>query len=79
MVWQTLAPSLLLIPVTLTPVLLSQAGAIYLIGALLLSGGFFYYAVRLALRKSNAVARQLLFASIAYLPLTFLLLVLSQL
>jgi len=78
MAWQSLAPSLLLIPVTLTPALMGQAGATYLIGALLLSCGFFYYAVRLVLRKSNAVARQLLFASIVYLPLMFLLLVLNQ-
>jgi protoheme IX farnesyltransferase len=76
--WQTLVPSLLLIPVTLTPVLLGHGGATYLVGALVLSCGFLCYAVRLALRKSNTVARQLLFASIAYLPLTFLLLVLSQ-
>ena len=78
MAWQTLAPSLLLIPVSLTPVLLGQARAIYLIVTLVLSCGFLYYAVCLAVRKSNTVARQLLFASVAYLPLTLVLLVLNQ-
>jgi heme o synthase len=69
--WQTLAPCLILIPLTLTPAHLRPVSEIYLIGALILSSGFFYYAAQFVLCRSNAVARQLLFASIIYLPLVF--------
>jgi heme o synthase len=78
MTWQTLAPTFALVPLTLIPSLLGQAGGIYLAGALLLSGAFLYCAARLALRPSNAIARQLLLASIFYLPLLFALLALDR-
>jgi len=78
MTWQTLAPALALIPLTLMASLLSQTGVIALGGALLLGSIFLYYGARLALRPSNAIARQLLFASIAYLPLLFALMVLNK-
>jgi protoheme IX farnesyltransferase len=73
--WQTLAPALVLVPLALAPALFGHAGVTYVAGALLLSGGFLYYAARLVLRPSNAIARQLLFASIIYLPLLFAALV----
>jgi heme o synthase len=76
--WQSLAPALALIPVSLAPTFLGHAGAVYLLGALLLSSGFFYYAAELALHRSNDVARRLLFASIIYLPLVLLLMVLDK-
>ncbi len=78
MAWQTLAPALVLIPLALVPSLLGRAGTIYLAGALIVSSAFLVCAVRLALRPSNLVARQLLFASIAYLPLLFALLAVNQ-
>jgi protoheme IX farnesyltransferase len=68
MVWQTLIFSSALLPITLVPSFLGQAGPAYFVAALLLSSGFFYYSARLALSKSNQAARQLLFASIVYLP-----------
>jgi len=76
MAWQALAPALLLVPLALVPALLggassTHAGLIYVAVALVLSGAFLYYAARLAFRPSNAAARQLLFASIIYLPLLF--------
>jgi protoheme IX farnesyltransferase len=77
MAWQTLAPALVLVPLALAPALLGHAGVTYVAGALLLSGGFLYYAARLVLRPSNAIARQLLFASIIYLPALFAALVVS--
>jgi heme o synthase len=78
MAWQSVVPSLGLIPLSLAPTLLGHAGLVYLAGALPLSSSFFYYGVRLALRRSNALARRLLFGSIIYLPLVFVLMVLDK-
>jgi protoheme IX farnesyltransferase len=78
MVWQSVMPLLILALMILTPVLLGQAGLLYLIGASVLSSGFLYVGAQLALRKSNLAARQLLFASIIYLPLVFVLMVLDK-
>jgi len=78
MAWQCLAPTLALVALSLTPTFLGRAGSIYLIGALILSSGFFCYAARLAVHRSNAGARQLLFASIIYLPLALVLMVLDK-
>ncbi len=75
---QTVMPLLTLVPLSLTPTLLCHAGLVYLIGALILSAGFLYYGVRLVLRKSNLNARRLLFASIIYLPLAFVLMVIFK-
>jgi len=78
MAWQTLAPCLALIPLSLIPALLDGARLIYLIGASILSSCFFYYAARLAVHRSNGVARRLLFASILYLPMLFLMMALDK-
>jgi protoheme IX farnesyltransferase len=78
MAWQSLVPSLVLVPLSLTPTLLGHAGPVYLVGALLLSLGFFYHGARLALLRSNPVARRLLFSSIIYLPLLLVLMVLDK-
>jgi heme o synthase len=77
MAWQILVFSVALIPVSLIPALLRQAGFVYFAGALVLSSGFFYYAARLALDRSNAAARRTLLASIVYLPLIFALMMFS--
>ena len=73
--WQTLLPLLLLVPVSLLPALSSKASMQYCIGALLLCSGFLYYGALFVLRKSNSSARQLLSASIIYLPLLFMLMI----
>jgi protoheme IX farnesyltransferase len=73
------APLLVLVPFSLIPVVLGHAGLAYLTTALLLGAGFIYRADRLALLRSNAMARRLLFASIVYLPLIFIALVLDRL
>ena len=78
MVWQSLVPVVVLVSLGLTPTLLGHAGLVYLVGALLLGLTFVYYAARLAFRKSNASARQLLFVSIAYLPIVLVLLVIDK-
>jgi protoheme IX farnesyltransferase len=75
MTWQALVASLALIPVSLSPSVIGGAGAVYFVAAGILSVVFFYYSFRLAVRRSNAAARRLLMASIVYLPLAFLLMV----
>jgi heme o synthase len=77
MSWQAVLASLALIPVSLSPVI-SGAGPVYCAVAIIVSSGFFYYSVRLAFHRSNAAAHRLLMASIIYLPLMFLLMVLNN-
>ena len=76
--WQCLLPALGLFLVAIVPVLRGQSGIVYFAGALFLGGVFLYYSTRFALQRSIACARQLLFASILYLPLLFALLVLDK-
>ena len=78
MSWQAFVASLALIPVSLIPAVIGQAGRVYFVLACILSSGFFFYSARLALRRSNVDARRLLMASIIYLPLAFLLMVLGK-
>jgi len=70
--------SVALIPVSLIPFFLGQTGLIYLCGALMLGAGFLNYGARLAVSRSNALARRLLVASIIYLPLIFGLMMLDK-
>ena len=66
--------TLALLPVSLIPALTGYAGRVYLVGAGILGLGFLYYGVRMAGRRTNVLAKQLLMASIIYLPLVFALL-----
>lgn len=80
--WQTWLPLVLLAPVSLLPALTGnltgKSGAAYSIGAALLCAGFLYYGAAFVLRKSNSSARQLLTASILYLPSLFVLMMLLR-
>ena len=76
--WQTLLPLLASGPVCLLPVLTSKSSMFYWFGAVLLWTGFLYYGARFALRKSSSSARQLLLASIIYLPSLFGLMILLE-
>jgi protoheme IX farnesyltransferase len=74
-----------LIPVSLMPGLFKMAGTIYIGGALILGVGFLWFVVRLARTKlpttspdSRRLARQLLQASILYLPLLFALMMIDM-
>jgi len=76
--------SLALIPVSLLPTLLGMAGRLYFAGALALGVALFYVGVRLATFKlapdtarSKQRARQLLQATVFYLPLLFALMMLN--
>jgi heme o synthase len=76
--WQTLSPLVLLAPVSLLPALTTRPSAAYCTGALLLCASFLYYGAQFALRRSNSSARQLLAASIIYLPSLFVLMILLR-
>src|ERR1700675_439036 len=72
--------SLALIPISLAPTLLGMAGRIYLAGALVLGLALLYTASRLTMlqaplsaARSKQRARQLLQATVFYLPLLFVL------
>ncbi len=67
--WQTLLPSLALLAVVLVPAIRGESGIVYFASVLVLGSAFLCYSARFALRMSSASARQLLFASILYLPL----------
>jgi protoheme IX farnesyltransferase len=67
-----------LIPVSLFPVLLGMTGRIYLVGALVLGGCFLYFGIRVATERTTVCARQVMLASVAYLPLLMGLLVLDR-
>jgi heme o synthase len=69
--WQSLLPLVLLAPVSFLPALSGEAGTAYCIAVPLLCASFLYCGARFALRKSNSSARQLLTASIIYLPSLF--------
>ena len=73
-----------LISVSLVPTLLHMTGRIYLFGALALGLGFLWFVFRLAQAKlpttspdSRIFARQILQASVLYLPLLFALMMLN--
>jgi protoheme IX farnesyltransferase len=70
--------TVMLLPVSLLPTLLGTAGKIYFIGAIVLGLLFLYFSLRAAFSQSRQAARQLLLASVIYLPLLFILMVLDR-
>lgn len=70
--------TVMLLPVSLLPTLLGTAGKIYFVGAIIFGLAFLYFSVRAAFSKSRQAARQLLLASVIYLPLLFILMVLDR-
>ncbi len=66
-VWYTI----LLIIVSLLPYLTGMAGVLYLLGAVLLGGGFLYYALRLKFVENGQVAMKTFAYSITYLIALF--------
>ena len=74
---QIVVYTLLLLPVSLLPTVLGVSGKIYLGGAVVLGLLFLYSSIRAALSKSRQEARRLLLASVIYLPLLFILMVID--
>jgi protoheme IX farnesyltransferase len=75
---QIIAYTVMLVPVSLLPTVLGVSGKIYFVAALVLGLLFLASGVRAALSKSNQHARQLLMASVFYLPLLFGVMVLNR-
>jgi protoheme IX farnesyltransferase len=75
---QMVSYCLALIPVSLTPGLLGLAGRVYIIGALFLGLGFLAFALRFNREHSVRRARQVLWASLIYLPLLLTLLLVDN-
>jgi heme o synthase len=73
MSWQSVLPSVALVPVTFVPLVLRHSNPMFAAETLLLNLAFLYFAGRLAVVQSNVSARRLLFASIIYLPFVFVL------
>jgi protoheme IX farnesyltransferase len=67
-----------LIPISLMPSVLHLTGWVYFFGALVLGIGFSASGIRTAFTRTNASAKQLLFASILYLPLLLALMVVDK-
>jgi protoheme IX farnesyltransferase len=78
LIWQSFAVSLVLLAVSLAQGFYERSSLVYFAGALTIGTIFSYYSARLAFRKSNSSARQLLVASILYLPAIFILMMLNR-
>jgi protoheme IX farnesyltransferase len=70
--------TLMLVPVSLLPTVMGISGSVYFVGALVLGLLFLYSSISAALSRSRQQARRLLLASVLYLPLLFLLMVINQ-
>ncbi len=75
---QIVVYTVMLIPVSLLPTVLGLSGKIYFAGAIVLGLLFLYSSVRAAFSMSRQQARRLLLASVLYLPLLFILMVLDK-
>jgi len=75
---QIIIYTIMLLPVSLLPTMLAVSGKLYFYGAIILGLLFLGSSIRAALSKSNQHARQLLLASVIYLPLLFGLMVLDR-
>jgi len=70
--------SLVLIPVSLAPTFISMTGSLYLAGALVASSLYFFAGVRVVLNRTALRARQVLLASVVYLPVVYGLMILDR-
>ena len=77
-IWQTLVPSLTLLPLSLIPAITGISGLAYSVGAFALGAVFLHCCLGFAFRRSNVTARHLLAASIIYLPVVFALMSLNK-
>jgi protoheme IX farnesyltransferase len=75
---QIVVYTLMLLPVSLLPTALGISGKAYFYGAIGLGLLFLYSSIRAAFSQSRQQARRLLLASVLYLPLLFILMVLDR-
>jgi protoheme IX farnesyltransferase len=76
---QIVSNCLALLLVGLLPTFVGLAGTVYFISALVLGGVFLAYGIAFALSRTVASARQLLFASLLYLPALLIVMALDKL
>jgi protoheme IX farnesyltransferase len=76
--WHIVLNCLALLSVSLLPTLLGLTGVIYFFGALILGIGFLIFGLRVAVQKTNRYARQLLHASVIYLPVLMVLIFIDK-
>lgn len=76
--WRILIYTILLLEVSLLPTFLGMAGIIYAGGALIMGAMFLWFSAQVVLNRSKESARHVLRASVAYLPLLLLLMVLDR-
>ncbi len=67
-----------LFAVGVLPALAGMAGVLYCLGAVVLGAGMLAAGVDMALRQTTASARRLMFASLIYLPIVFVLMALDK-
>ncbi|MEW6129092.1 MAG: heme o synthase [Acidobacteriota bacterium] len=75
---QIVTYTLLLLPVSLLPTLVNISGKIYFAGACALGLAFLFVSIRTAMQRTKWQARQLLLASVLYLPILFGLMVINR-
>jgi protoheme IX farnesyltransferase len=75
---QIIVYTVMLLPVSLLPAVMGMSGKIYFVGAIVLGLLFLYSSLRAAFSMSRQQARRLLLASVLYLPLLFILMVLNS-
>ena len=75
---QSVSHTLGLLPISLCPFLFHLAGPVYLVGAILLGGAYLWFAIQFARRLDVPSAKKLFVASILYLPLVLIVLVLDK-
>jgi heme o synthase len=78
MALQVVAFSILLIPLSTVPALLGEVRLTYVLGAVILGLLLLYYGARLAKDRTNVLARRVLMASIVYLPLVLVLMMVNK-
>jgi protoheme IX farnesyltransferase len=69
---------ILLLPATLAPTFLHMAGRIYFVAAILLNLAFLYFGVQMSREHDHRRARNLLLASVIYVPALFAFLVIDN-
>ena len=72
------ACSVLLVPISLAPLLFGMTGLIYPIAAVAAGLGLLHFGVRLGRERTFVRARQVLLASVLYLPILFAIMVIDQ-
>jgi heme o synthase len=75
---EIMATLILLIPATLAPTFLHMAGKVYFVAAIVLDLAFLYFGVQMSREHDHRRARNLLLASVIYVPLLFAFLVVDN-